>query len=76
MWVGDYSNMNRPLPIPNREVKHIYADGTAFMWKSRTSPMILTGQILTSRLTVRPTDVTIGFFQFALMKKIKFFHQC
>ena len=26
MWVGDYSNMNRPLPIPNREVKHIYAD--------------------------------------------------
>ena len=36
MWVGDYSNMNRPLPIPNREVKHIYADDTAFMWESRT----------------------------------------
>lgn len=45
MWVGDYSNMNRPLPIPNREVKHIYADDTAFMWESRTLPMIPTGQI-------------------------------
>lgn len=30
MWVGDYSSMNRPLPIPNREVKHACADGTAF----------------------------------------------
>ena len=44
MWIGDYSNMNRPLSIPNREVKHIYADGTAFMWESGILPMILRGK--------------------------------
>ena len=37
--------MNTPLPIPNREVKHICANGTAFLWESRTLPMILTDQI-------------------------------
>lgn len=28
--MGGYSNMAPPLPIPNREVKHISADGTGF----------------------------------------------
>ncbi len=26
--MGGYSNVDPPLPIPNREVKHISADGT------------------------------------------------
>ena len=29
--LGDYSNGAPPLPIPNREVKPISADGTAFV---------------------------------------------
>jgi hypothetical protein len=29
-FLGDYSNGVPPLPIPNREVKPISADGTAF----------------------------------------------
>ncbi len=28
--MGGYSNVDPPLPIPNREVKHISADGTGF----------------------------------------------
>ena len=35
---GDYSNRVPPLPIPNREVKHVSANGTAFVWESRSSP--------------------------------------
>ena len=33
--LGGYSNGVPPLPIPNREVKPIHADGTAEMWESR-----------------------------------------
>ena len=25
-FIGDYSQVDTPLPIPNREVKHLYAD--------------------------------------------------
>ena len=34
---GDYSQGDTPLPIPNREVKTLYADGTACagVWESR-----------------------------------------
>ncbi len=28
-FMGGYSNVEPPLPIPNREVKHISADGTS-----------------------------------------------
>ncbi len=27
-WIGDYSNKDQPLSIPNREVKLVSADGT------------------------------------------------
>ena len=57
MWVGDYSNMNRPLPIPNRVVRHICADGTAFMWESRTLPMIFTGLIISLLLVIFRYDI-------------------
>ena len=34
--LGGYSSEVPPLPIPNREVKLTYADGTAvFPWESR-----------------------------------------
>ena len=32
---GGYSVGVPPLPIPNREVKPVHADGTAFWWESR-----------------------------------------
>ena len=35
---GIYSNGVPPLPIPNREVKPISADGTAERWESRSMP--------------------------------------
>ena len=36
---GIYSNRVPPLPIPNREVKPISADGTAERWESRSMPI-------------------------------------
>lgn len=33
--LGDYSDGVPPLPIPNREVKPVSADGTAARWESR-----------------------------------------
>lgn len=37
--------MEIPLTIPNREVKHICADGTAkSLWESKTLPLISGGQ--------------------------------
>ena len=37
---GGYSQGETPLPIPNREVKPLYADGTACagVWESRSLP--------------------------------------
>jgi hypothetical protein len=37
---GDHSERVPPLPIPNREVKPLNADGTAgaTLWESRKSP--------------------------------------
>ena len=32
---GDDSDRKTPLPIPNREVKTVCADGTANWWESR-----------------------------------------
>lgn len=33
---GDYRSMETPLTIPNREVKHSFADGTAInKWESK-----------------------------------------
>ena len=36
--VGGYSERVPPLPIPNREVKPLSADGTAVRWESRSLP--------------------------------------
>ena len=33
---GVYSDGDPPLPIPNREVKPVSADGTADRWESRS----------------------------------------
>ena len=33
--LGGYSDRVPPLPIPNREVKPVYVDGTAAKWESR-----------------------------------------
>ena len=35
---GVYSDGDPPLPIPNREVKPVSADGTAERWESRSMP--------------------------------------
>ena len=35
---GVYSDGDPPLPIPNREVKPVSADGTALGWESRSMP--------------------------------------
>ena len=37
---GDYGDGETPLPIPNREVKPVRADGTARFgeWESKSSP--------------------------------------
>ena len=35
---GIYSYGDPPLPIPNREVKPVSADGTAPGWESRSMP--------------------------------------
>ena len=35
---GVYSDGDPPLPIPNREVKPVSADGTADRWESRSMP--------------------------------------
>ena len=35
---GVYSDGDPPLPIPNREVKPVSADGTAEWWESRSMP--------------------------------------
>lgn len=39
---GDYREGETPLPIPNREVKPLIADGTTTerLWESRSSPGI------------------------------------
>lgn len=40
--IGCYSSVGTPVPIPNTEVKHTCADGTAWVtvWKSRSQPII------------------------------------
>ncbi len=38
--VGDYSNKVPPLPIPNREVKLISADGTSFSGRVGHRPFL------------------------------------
>ena len=40
---GDHSERDPPLPIPNREVKPLNADGTAgeTLWESRKSPGLI-----------------------------------
>ena len=37
-YSGGYSDGAPPLPIPNREVKPVSADGTAYLWESRSPP--------------------------------------
>ena len=34
-FAGDYGDKGTPLPIPNREVKLVFADGTAPLWRGR-----------------------------------------
>ncbi len=36
--MGGYSNVDPPLSIPNREVKHISADGTGFSGRVSLRP--------------------------------------
>ena len=40
---GDNGAVETPVPIPNTEVKHCSADGTAWetVWESRASPVYL-----------------------------------
>ena len=40
---GVYSDGDPPLPIPNREVKPVSADGTALGWESRSMPNLERG---------------------------------
>ena len=39
--IGCYCSVVTPVPIPNTEVKHTYADGTAWetVWESRSQPI-------------------------------------
>ncbi len=39
--MGGYSNVVPPLPIPNREVKHISADGTGYSGRVSRRPFFL-----------------------------------
>ena len=41
-FLGDHSEGETPVPIPNTEVKPFNADGTAWetVWESRTSPRL------------------------------------
>ena len=39
-YSGGYSDRVPPLPIPNREVKPVSVDGTAFVWESRSPPFL------------------------------------
>ena len=48
---GIYSNRVPPLPIPNREVKPISADGTAERWESRSMPTFKRVLIFESELS-------------------------
>ena len=50
---GVYSDGDPPLPIPNREVKPVSADGTADRWESRSTPNLM-------RESYR--DVTLSLF--------------
>lgn len=45
---GGYGERETPLPIPNREVKPLSADGTArgTVWESRSPPGILCERVL------------------------------
>ena len=46
---GVYSDGDPPLPIPNREVKPVSADGTASRWESRSMPNLERGRVLVTR---------------------------
>ena len=46
---GVYSDGDPPLPIPNREVKPVSADGTAFRWESRSMPNLERGRVNVTR---------------------------
>ena len=43
-YSGGYSVGVPPLPIPNREVKPVRADGTAHPWESRSPPSFQEGK--------------------------------
>ena len=47
-YSGGYSVGVPPLPIPNREVKPVRADGTAHPWESRSPPSFSNGEALWS----------------------------
>ncbi len=53
-FLGDHSEGETPVPIPNTVVKPLSADGTAWeaAWESRTLP----------RLNVKSPSAMAGFF--------------
>ena len=62
-YLGSYSIGVPPLPIPNREVKPVSADGTAEMWESRSTP--------TFKKSLIPYGVRLFFFALIFALKIE-----
>ena len=62
--LGVYSDGVPPLPIPNREVKPVSADGTAEMWESRSTP--------TFKKSLIPNGVRLFFIMKNYVQRIFF----
>ena len=58
---GGYGEGETPLPIPNRAVKPLSADGTwpARAWESRTPPVYFMTRAALGRLVVVPVAILI-----------------
>ncbi len=59
--IGCYSSVETPVPIPNTEVKHTCADGTAWetVWKSRSQPINSLPFFIPSHLLMINTTISI-----------------
>ena len=60
-----------PLPIPNRVVKPVCADGTAVMWESMSSPFFNLN-LFSDSFEPQPEKVGVLFFYFFRKNTIKF----
>ena len=58
--LGDYSEGETPVPIPNTEVKPFSADGTAWVtvWESRTLPRI---KLVSAKAGIKGPSEMMGF---------------